>query len=55
VLDIGGSQQKGAGSVTEGGESHITGGGSESWGGELRSGGIPVNLTPAYTVSLLRL
>ena len=30
VLDIGGSQQKGAGSVYQGGGSQITGGGSES-------------------------
>ena len=30
VLDIGGSQQKGAGSVFQGGGSQITGGGSES-------------------------
>ena len=29
VLDIGGSQQKGAGSVFQGGESQITGGGSD--------------------------
>jgi len=33
VLDIGGSQQKGAGSVFQGGGSQITDGGSESWGG----------------------
>ena len=47
VLDIGGSQQKVAGSVFPGGGSQITGGGSESWGGELRSGGMPPpNLTP---------
>jgi len=30
VLDIGGAQQKGAGSVFQGGGSQITGGGSES-------------------------
>jgi len=46
VLDSGGSQQKGAGSVFRGGGSQITGGGSESRGGELRFGGIPLNLTP---------
>jgi len=47
VLDIGGSQRKGAGSVFHGGGSQITGGGSESWGGDLRSDGIP-NLTPGF-------
>jgi len=41
VLDSGGSQQKDAGCVFQGGGSQITGGGSESWGGELRFGGIP--------------
>jgi len=46
VLDIGGSQQKGAKSVFQGGGSQITCGGYESWGGELRSVGILPNLTP---------
>ena len=49
VLDSGGSQQKGAGSIFQGVGSQITGGGSESWDGELRSGGIPQFNPWAYT------
>jgi len=47
VLDIGGSQQKGARSVFQGDGSQITGGGSESWGGGTEIRRDPPNLTPA--------
>jgi len=49
VLDIGGSQQKGAGFVFHGGGSQITGGGSETWGGpgSWDPAGSP-NLTPEW-------
>jgi len=41
VLDSGGSQQKGAGSVFQGGESQITGACLKAEVEELRSGRIP--------------
>ena len=47
VLDIGGSQQKGAGSLFQGGVSQITSGGSESWGKGAKIRQNTPNLTPA--------
>jgi len=54
VLDIGGSQQNGAGSVFQGGGSQITGGGSASWGGEAEIRRDLSNLTPAYCGHIMR-
>ena len=50
VLDSGGSQQKGARSVFQGGGSQITGGGSESWGGGAEIRRNPPNLTPGFNI-----
>jgi len=41
----------GGGSDVRGEGSRIRGGGSQIGGGELRSPGIPPNLTPAYNIA----
>jgi len=48
VLDIDGSQQKGVGSVFQGGGSQLQVADLKAKVGELRSGGIFPNLTPVY-------
>jgi len=50
VLDIGASQQKGAGSVFQGGGSQITGGRSESCGGAEIRRDPPPQFNPCYPV-----